>query len=365
MAYTFFPKTATEIDTTLKSKPQNKVEEIMNLFATLHDMFPKVQTPISIDPASISKVNVSRSLEGDVDLVVLKRAAGLKTISLKFGSGSSGNRGVNNRGNLFEPQFAAALDDWWTGIKISDYKMIAALEDLKKEYNLTRFKSLRVKAEGALNKKRPLVYSPHIYISAPGAGIDNDIGSIVTDLTLYGTTESNKEELVAYLSLKLGNTATFFNVGIKTVFTTAEIKSGKINNDNGNKLLDLFNIKSPVFCDVFNGNLKDGFKEDVWHKMTDVQKNNLKKLLSSGVGHGYQVIHKLSSQIKSIKIDKKYMEAAATPTSCEVFYGGKTGNGKRIDIEIVTKKYKFKLNIRDTQGAGGYPTRLMGDFTYL
>ena len=129
--------------------------------------------------------------------------------------------------------------------------------------------------------------------------------------------------------------------------------------------LDLFNIKSPVFCDVFNGNLKDGFKEDVWHKMTDVQKNNLKKLLSTGVGHGYQVIHKLSSQIKSIKIDKKYMEAAATPTSCEVFYGGKTGNGKRIDIEIVTKKYKFKLNIRDTQGAGGYPTRLMGDFTYL
>ena len=132
MAYTFFPKTATEIHTTLKSKPEKKVEEIMNLFATLHKMFPKVETPINIDPTNIGKVNVARSLEGDVDLAVLKRVAGLKTVSLKFGSGSSGNRGVNNRGNLFEPQFAAALDDWWTGIKISDYKMIVALEDLKK-----------------------------------------------------------------------------------------------------------------------------------------------------------------------------------------------------------------------------------------
>ena len=59
------------------------------------------------------------------------------------------------------------------------------------------------------------------------------------------------------------------------------------------------------------------------------------------------------------------MNKAATPQSLQVFYGGKTGRGKRIDMEIRTQKYLLKLNIRDTQGTDGYPTRIMGDFSYL
>jgi hypothetical protein len=364
MAYTFFPKSASEIQATLKGAQQKKIDEIMDLFAWLNAKFPSIETPINIDPSSIGKVNVTRALEGDVNLAELKRYAKLSVVSIKFGAGSSGNKGVNNRGNLFEPQFAKALEDWWSGVKITDNKMIAALEDLKKEYDLTDYSNIRVVQEGALNKKRPLVYSPDVIISAPGGKADGDIGAIVTDLTLMGT-KNGKEKVVAYLSLKLGNTATFFNVGLKTVLTTDEIKKGLIENENGKKLLNLFNIKAPVFCDVFNGKLDKGYNEDVWHKMDGAQKVALKKLLESGIGHGYHVIHKLSAGIKSIKIDKKYKEAAATPTSCVVYYGGKGGAGKRIDIEIETKKYRLKLNIRDTQGQGGYPTRLMGDFSYL
>lgn len=364
MAYTFFPKSASEIQATLKGAQQKKIDEIMDLFAWLNAKFPTVETPINIDPSKLGKVNVTRALEGDVNLAELKRYAKLSSVSIKFGAGSSGNKGVNNRGNLFEPQFAKALEDWWSGVKITDNKMITALEDLKKEYDLTEYSNIRVVQEGALNKKRPLVYSPDVIISAPGGKADGDIGAIVTDLTLMGT-KNGKEKVVAYLSLKLGNTATFFNVGLKTVLTTEEIKSGLIENENGKKLLNLFNIKAPVFCDVFNGKLDKGYNEDVWHKMDGAQKVALKKLLESGIGHGYHVIHKLSAGIKSIKIDKKYKEAAATPTSCVVYYGGKGGAGKRIDIEIETKKYRLKLNIRDTQGQGGYPTRLMGDFSYL
>ena len=364
MAYTFFPKSASEIQATLKGAQQKKIDEIMDLFAWLNAKFPSVETPINIDPSKLGKVNVTRALEGDVNLAELKRYAKLSSVSIKFGAGSSGNKGVNNRGNLFEPQFAKALEDWWSGVKITDNKMIAALEDLKKEYDLTEYSNIRVVQEGALNKKRPLVYSPDVIISAPGGKADGDIGAIVTDLTLMGT-KNGKEKVVAYLSLKLGNTATFFNVGLKTVLTTEEIKSGLIENENGKKLLSLFNIKAPVFCDVFNGKLDKGYNENVWPQMDGAQKVALKKLLESGIGHGYHVIHKLSAGIKSIKIDKKYKEAAATPTSCVVYYGGKGGAGKRIDIEIETKKYRLKLNIRDTQGQGGYPTRLMGDFSYL
>ena len=60
-------------------------------------------------------------------------------------------------------------------------------------------------------------------------------------------------------------------------------------------------------------------------------------------------------------IARPYQEVSPAGTAV----AGKTGNGKRVDIEIETKKYKLKLNLRDTQGAGGYPTRLMGDFGYL
>ena len=36
--------------------------------------------------------------------------------------------------------------------------------------------------------------------------------------------------------------------------------------------------------------------------------------------------------------------------------------GKRIDMETESRNYIFKLNIRDTQGTDGYPTRMMCDF---
>jgi len=51
MAYTFFPKTATEIKQTLKGD-KAKIEDIINIFAYLKSKFPKVETPINVDPAS-------------------------------------------------------------------------------------------------------------------------------------------------------------------------------------------------------------------------------------------------------------------------------------------------------------------------
>ena len=60
------------------------------------------------------------------------------------------------------------------------------------------------------------------------------------------------------------------------------------------------------------------------------------------------------------------MLRATKTLSCQVFYGGLGGQGKRIDMVIKTcSKYKMKVNIRDTQGGDGYTTRIMGDFNYL
>ena len=184
-----------------------------------------------------------------------------------------------------------------------------------------------------------------------------NIGKTVTDLTLR-----SKGKDIAYLSLKLGNTTTFFNIGIKTILTPTEIKTGTIKNQAGLKLLKMFGIDSETFCKIFNGKLSRGQVVNTWSK---VNKAYLEKFIQSGMGYGFHVIHKLSNEVKSTKIDQSYMTAASRPKSCTVYYGGKTGTGKRIDMEIITGKYRMKFNIRDTQGGDGYPTRIMGDFTYL
>ncbi len=357
MAYTFFQKTATEIKQTLKGD-KAKINEIIDVFVYLKNKFAKIGSPINIDPGSISKINVTRNLQGDIELSDIKRATKVSKITMKFGSGSSGGRGVQNKGNAYEGQLAEAINDWWSGKSSTDPKLSEAVDDIVKLHNLNKVKKLEVKMVGELNNKRPFIFTPQVLISSEITVTDNNLGPVVSDITLI------TDEKKIYLSLKTGGTVTFFNSGIRTVLSPAEIKSGRITNKDGLKILDMFNINDAIFCDIFNGKLKKGYVDDVWKTMSQKQKNQLKNFLISGVGHGYTIVHKLTGKTKVYEIDKTYMTSAATPTSCNVYYGGKSGTGKRIDMEIETGHYILKLNIRDTQGGDGYPTRMMCDYTY-
>ena len=358
MAYTFFPKTATEIKNTLKGD-KKKIEEIINVFAYLKSRFKSVETPINVDPTKISKINVTRELQGDIDLAKIKRETKISNITMKFGSGSSGGRGVQNKGNLYESQLANAIRMWWDGTDIQDIKLKQAVDDIIKLHNLDKCKKLEVKEVGELNNKRPFIFNPQVLISSQIPVRDNNLGPVVTDITLIC---DGKKEI--YLSLKTGGTVTFFNSGVRTVLSPNEIKTGRITNKDGLKILDMFNINDALFCDIYNGKLKKGYVEDVWKTMSSKQKNELKNFLISGVGHGYTIVHKLTGKTEVYNIDKTYMMEAATPSSCNVYYGGKSGTGKRIDMEIETGHYILKLNIRDTQGGDGYPTRMMCDYSY-
>lgn len=357
MAYTFFPKTATEINKTLKGD-KAKINEIINIFTYLKDKFKKEETPINIDPAAIGKINVTRNLQGDIDLAKIKREAKVTKISMKFGSGSSGGRGVQNKGNAYEGQLAAALRQWWAGEKIDDVRLVEAVDKIVKLHNLRKYKKFAVQEVGELNNRRPFIFTPQVLISSQIKVTDNNLGPIVTDLTL----ECDDEKI--YLSLKTGGTVTFFNSGIRTVLTPAEIKSGRITNKDGLKILNMFNINDGLFCDIYNGKLKKGYVEDMWPHLSAKQKGEIKNFLISAIGHGFTIVHKLSRGTEVYEVDKKYMNDAATPKSCTIYYGGKSGTGKRIDMEIETGHYILKLNIRDTQGGDGYPNRMMCDYSY-
>ena len=361
MAYTLFPTKTADI---LKIKPDPiRGGEIVELFGYLKRKYKTVKTPINIDPGKLSIVNVTRELQGTADLNVVKKEAKLEKIKIKFGAGSAGNRGVANRGNLFENTFARAIESYWSGQEVQDPMMLKAIENLSKTYNFKRLKNLNVKEEGALNTKRPLQFRPGPYISSPTGSLD--IGPTVTDLTLHKGKNINnytRSEVVSYLSLKLGGTTTFFNIGVKKILTKSEIQTGMVKDRDGIKLLDMFGIDNKTFCQIFNGTLKKGFSSNTFNK---INKRYLETFLQSGLGYGFHVIHKLTSEIKSFKVDQSYMLQATKPRTCQVFYGGLGGQGKRVDIVIMTPKYKMKVNIRDTQGTDGYPTRIMGDFNYL
>lgn len=359
MAYTIFPKSAKEIRSLKTDK--SKINEILQLYTFLTRKYRQVDTPINIDPNKITTVNVSRDLQGLTEINNIKTQSKLSAIKIKFGNGSKGGRGVNNKGNLFENQYATALQDYHAGEDLKDRSLEPSIEGLYKMYKLARYKNLHVEQVGDLNVRRPLIFGPDIVMKASGQQ-GNNLGPIVTDITLKDK-PGGKD--VLYLSLKLSGTTTFFNVGVKTILTTQEIKAGTIKNPNGNRILKMFGIDKDDFCEVFNGTMKKGYSKNVWPSMSSLQKNQLEKLLQSGIGHGYHVIHKMGGTVKSTKIDEPYMRNAARPQSLTVYYGGMGGNGKRIDMEIVTGKYMLKLNIRDTQGGDGYPTRLMGDFKYL
>ena len=364
MAYTLFPTTPGEVIKACSSKPDNAAE-IVELYKYLTKKYKQVKTPVNIDVNKLGTVNVTRELQGMVELKDIKKDLKFQTIKIKFGAGSSGNRGVKNRGNLFENTFANAIRESWNDddYKSSDTQINKAITELAKIAKFDKLKSLVVKEEGAANTKRPLAFKPGPFITSPTGSLD--IGRVVTDLTLHEAEQIQKagpNNEIEFLSLKLGGTTTFFNVGVKTILTKAEIQTGMVKNIQGLALLKMFGIDNKTFCQIFNGKLKQGVKTNTFPK---VNKPYLEKFLQSGIGYGFVVIHKLSNEIKVFKIDKNYMTKAAKPLSCNVFYGGKTGTGKRVDIEIQTSKYKLKLNIRDTQGTDGYPTRIMGDFTYL
>ena len=172
-----------------------------------------------------------------------------KNLNLKFGNGSSGNRGANNKGAAFEGQMYKDIDNWWVGKEtgISGQNM-TAIENLDSTYGLSNYTWMSIISEGALNTKRPLVFSDSAITISNTKGKGLDIGETISDITL----EMDHGKKKIYLSLKTGSTVTFFNVGVKTILTKSEIMSGNITNISGLKLLKMFGIDPVKFCGVFN-----------------------------------------------------------------------------------------------------------------
>ena len=290
------------------------------------------------------------------------------------GRGASGQK--VNKGEKYERELADSFfkygDD---GGRYPEHvkKILKAI--CKKNQNKC-FKS--AKHVGGVNAPRPMKEkNGAFYISAGGAD-KKDIGSTLTDITLtIGAAKGGSDQPI-YLSVKFGDTLSFFNVGVRgprdqeaeglRIFPLRELENGELT-DLGKRYLDMFNIDHSKFIDVFSKYDKDNKSPTVADHRSSYQiqgqaKKDLENFCASGVGYGYWMVHYTGTDLQVYEVDEQYMKSASTLTSNDIGidYGGAGGAGKRIDINFQTKEYDFKFNIRSKSGGETYPTHSNGDY---
>tara|TARA_Y100000590_G_C15590024_1_gene965678 strand:+ start:52 stop:1236 length:1185 start_codon:yes stop_codon:yes gene_type:complete len=272
------------------------------------------------------------------------------------GQPGAGGKKVN-KGNQFEEDLQNRLEECIGG-KICKGKynkqVQALLESVEKIYKLPVQKSVLM---GGLNQPRPLTgtSTSSLHIS-PNSPIQH--GKKLTDITLGLGKDGIKE---VFLSLKFGGTLTFMNAGVGKVLTQSEIQKYNITNTQGLALLNLFGINETDFCHIFNG-VHNKIKNHI-DKKPNSDIKNIKRFLQTAIGAGYWMIHghegdKITMWEMTAEKTKKAANGISNPI---VYYGGKSGIGKRIDVEFSSSYFDFKLNIRNKQ-SGVYPSHVMLDY---
>ena len=123
---------------------------------------------------------------------------------------------------------------------------------------------------------------------------------------------------------------------------------------------DKSNMKK--FCESFvdypRSKPIQGYKVPVKGNKTAIQ-----KLLQSGIGYGYYMIHNTSGNtIDAYQIDKTYMtDASKIIGNIMVYFGRMNGKGKGVNITCESKHYNFIFNIRNKQGKL-FPSHVMCDY---
>ena len=218
--------------------------------------------------------------------------------------------------------------------------------------------AMKFEDTGSRNTSRPIVATTHsLYINPPQ---HSKHGALLSDIDVVHASGGR-----SYLSLKYGSTLTFMNAGVSKILTEREMKTGTISNIQGKNILAAFGIDEQMFCDVFNkyGKTNERFPKVV----TTSSKYNsklLNQLISTGMGSEYWMVHgQPDGSVNFWYMDSLRNKAFSTITgNIIVHYGGKSGKGKRIDVDFSNQYFDFTLNIRNKQ-RGLYPSHIMLDYT--
>ena len=355
-AFSLFPTTEDEIS-------NEKVKELFKIIKSYPGL--TLNDPLVLDPNSPNTVKISRSLQRDSKFIEflnneldieLDPLTGTKwnNISIKWGEGSRGGRGIKSKGPGFEGELLVDLEllkaEGISDSNKNNFKYPNLMIEMSKELGLKQG-NFDIIPEGDKNQSRPLDFKSGGPIVAFSQG---SAAETLTDITI------DKKGTKYYLSAKFGNTLTFFNSGVTKFLPADEIKAGEIKNSNGKALLETFGIDNEIFCKVFN-DYPDGNFSQYNGPSTNYSLPKIQNLIKSGIGEGYYMVKAGGKGEEFYKIDSDYTNTASDISAPQIFYGGDSGKGKRVDIIFESPTYSFKVNIRNKQG-GLYPSHIMCDY---
>jgi hypothetical protein len=355
-AFSLFPTTEDEIS-------NEKVKELFKVIKSYPGL--TLNDPLVLDPNSPNTVKISRSLQRDSKFIEflnseldieLDPLTGTKwnNISIKWGEGSRGGRGIKSKGLGFEGELVVDLEllkaEGISDSNKNNFKYPDLIIEMSKELGLKQG-NFNIIPEGDKNQSRPLDFKSGGPIVAFSQG---SAAETLTDITI------DKKGTKYYLSAKFGNTLTFFNSGVTKFLPADEIKAGEIKNSDGKALLETFGIDNEIFCKVFN-DYPDGNYSQYNGPSTNYSLPKIQNLIKSGIGEGYYMVKAGGKSEEFYKINSDYTNTASDISAPQIFYGGDSGKGKRVDIIFESPTYSFKVNIRNKQG-GLYPSHIMCNY---
>jgi hypothetical protein len=334
MAFNFIPTSLEDLE---EIKDFERYSEIKMVFTRLKHLMPN---PIAIDKGKPSHIKVARAIAHQVNI----KDFSSDILKVSFGDGSRGNRGQNNRGLVFEQDYANSFKLWLSG-KTTEYDdSFSTILQNNRNANTLCF------IDGSLNTKRPLTISDQ-YIGPEGGFVN--IGATISDVSF-----GNEEKRTHYISLKYGSQTSFYNCGIKKFIKDRDVIDGTISN-SGIQLLTMFGIHPSKFCNAFTK--KYTISSPSVNTYDIISKYKLVEFIKSVIGFGYWKVHKQNNMTNTEEMSKHIVEDYSEVIDCNVHYGGKTGTGKKVEAEVITKKYTLNFNFRSTSGSG-YLTHLICGF---
>ena len=352
-AYAIFPQSLEDIDAL---NFYNEKENLKNLWTEVTSVSGGMLNPLAISDKSNEKKNIKvfRQLATKLNLKDLTRKF---KFNVTAGNGSRGNRGIKSAGFSFENNFAKDVEMY---IEEGPTSLNFSYPDIMKKLHpyLENASEILVSIDGGKNTPRPLIYDGKDFVVG---GPNLEIGQDVTDVTL------SIDGKPLYVSNKFGPTVTFFNTGIKKIFTDSQFENRKITDPQAKRLLEIFGIDESRFLVTFNeydpeSNSRAPKDRVDTTKIADIKA--IEKLIRTGVGVGYFMAHTGIPGMpdKFYEVNHSVLDSLTKIQSVTVEYP-KVGSAKRIDVKVETPNMQFNFNIRNKQG-GLYPSHLMSDYKY-
>lgn len=250
--------------------------------------------------------------------------------------------------------------------------------------------TVHIRMDGSLNQRRPLIMNGKYVILSNKRNVGNNIGSVVSDITLTGGNLGDDE---LYLSLKSGEQVTLANPGVAgaDAFPQIAFTNNKPFGKIGEGILNMFGIDEILFRAVFNTciNKDNPISEEEVRKQLDeqgvsyevktrggkkagivaevdvtriVDKHAIEEYLRSAFGYGYILVHQLGGQIHYIDLrEESSLNKFAKLKNLTLKYGF-NGATKRVDVIGEFAGVTVNFNIRN-KNSGVYPSNMMADYT--